>query len=108
MWRLTKINRLLTRWEGDLLDGVMVVEAAAANLLIPKHGVGIFTNQRHPLFRQSPIQPVWLPYLTMRGVIGELAVCASGFRKSQYRIWEVINMIEFIKEKITAYLCPGE
>ena len=77
---IDKDQPLLTRWDSDLLDGVMVVEADG-QFIDSESWHGHLYQPATSLFRQIPRQLAWLPYLTMRGAIGKLAVCGSGFQK---------------------------
>ena len=57
MWRLIKTIRLSTRWEGDLLDGVMVIDAQGQFVDIEAWR-GHLYRPALPLFRKLPTQPV--------------------------------------------------
>jgi DUF1680 family protein len=70
---IDKNGPLSTRWDGDCWMESWLLKRAA-NLLIPKHGVDIFTSRPHPLFRQitHPIRLVAIPYYAWgnRGIGG--------------------------------------
>ena len=82
---IDKNQPLLTRWDSDLLDGVMVVEANGQFVDSESWHGHLYQPATSLSSGNSPPNPSGCHTLLRVGQSGSLAVCGSGFRKNQFR-----------------------